>query len=239
MKNIDFKEMGKAFLIIILYLIIVPEIISIVFYTFFKSLRDNSTAIMIINTLIYVIDLIIILFIYRKSVKDEFKKYIDNFKSFFKTAFKCWGKGFLLMIICNLILIQIVGSIASNEQTNREIMQQLPLFSVLTMVFFGPIVEEFAFRKGFKKVFKKPQTFLIFTALLFGMMHIINSIDYTSTASLLASWKQLLYIIPYSILGYYFAKAYLDTDCIFTSITCHMLHNGLSILLIFLAQLLI
>ena len=236
MKNINLKNLRNAILLIILFFLIIPQIVALIFYPFI-NLEDPNT-LTIINLAIYIINIIIIFIIYRKSIKEEWQKYLKNFKTYFKIALKNWGKGFLLMILFNIIIINILGSLASNETQNREILNQLPVFSFIAMVFLGPILEEFTFRKGFKNVFKNEKTFLIVTALLFGAAHIIGNLDYSSLTNFINSSKELLYILSYGTLGYYFGKAYYETDCIFTSITAHMLHNGLSVAIILLGTLL-
>ena len=236
LKNIDFKNLGKAFLIIFLYLFIIPELLLLICSPFLNLNLEDQNTLITINLVVYVIDIIVIFFIYRKSLKAEWQNYVKNFKSYFKIAFKNWGKGFLLMILFNLIIINVVGSLASNEAQNRELLNQLPIFSAIAMVFLGPILEEFAFRKGFKNAFKSKQLFLITTAILFGLAHVVANLDYTSIGNFLNSSKELLYILPYGTLGYFFGKAYYETDCIFTSITAHMLHNGLSILIILIGM---
>ncbi len=237
--KVNFKKMGIAFLIIFLYLLIIPQILGIFLKPIIMNFQGNYVIATIVNLLVYVIDLLVIIFIYRKSLFKELKDYIKNFKDYFKVALNRWGKGFILMFLANIILISVVGNMAGNEQTNREILNAMPIFSVITMVFLGPVIEEIAFRKGFREVFKSDKVFLIFTSLLFGSMHVINGLDFQSGSSLIQSLPQLFYIIPYSILGYFFGKAYLDTNCIFTSITSHFIHNGLSVLLILVSQMLL
>ena len=188
-----------------------------------------------LNLLVYIIDIIIVLIIYRKSIFKEWQKFRKNFKSYLKIAFKNWGKGFLLMILFNLIVINLVGSLASNEAQNRELLNSLPIFSIIAMVIIGTILEEIIFRKSFKPAFNNKQLFLICTSLLFGLAHIINNLDYSSLQAFLGSSKELLYLFSYSSLGYFFGKAYYETDCIFTSIAAHMFHNGFSVMIILLA----
>ena len=236
MKNINFKYLGKAFLIIFLAYFIIPQIIALICL----PLINNSTnSLIIINLIAYLIDVALIFFIYRHDLKKEWLKYTKNFKEYSKMALKNWGIGFLLMIIFNIIVISITGSLATNESENRELLNSLPIFSIIAMVFLGPILEEFSFRKGFKKAFNNKQLFLIMSALFFGLIHVINNLDYTSITSFLASCKELLFIFPYGILGYFFAKAYYESDCIFTSIMAHMFHNGLSIIIILLGSIFI
>lgn len=237
MKNIYFKNFIKALLNIFLYMLVIPQLIALIIFQFIDINNLNNIA--IINILVYLINIIIIFIIHNKSIKSEWHLYLKNFKSYIKIAFKNWGKGLLLMMLLNIIVINLVGSLASNEVQNRDILQQLPIFSIFTMVFMGPILEEFLFRKNFKEAFKNKKLFLIITSLLFGLAHVISNLDYSSLQALLGSSKELLYILPYGSLGYFFGKAYYETDCIFTSITAHMFHNGLSIMLILLSSLLV
>jgi len=78
------------------------------------------------------------------------------------------------------------------------------------------MVEELVFRKAFKDAIKNKWLFIIISGLIFGGMHVVGS--YTTITD-------LLFIIPYSCLGFAFAAAYYNTDTIFTSITLHMIHN--------------
>lgn len=235
MKEINFKELGKAIFLIILYMLIIPYAIGTIVHPFLPE-NTNEVLVTLLNLTVYVVDIVIFFVIYRRTIFKELHSFFSHFREYFKVALKNWGKGFAWMFLVNYTLLLITGGMAANEEQNRELLVQIPVFSVLAMVVLGPILEEIAFRKGFRNVFKKKQTFLIATAILFGSMHIIQSIDYSSIGAILGSWKQILYVIPYSILGYYFGKAYYETDCIFTSITAHMLHNGLSVAVVLLSS---
>lgn len=235
MKEINFKELGKAIFLIFLYMIIVPFFIGTIVH-FFLPENVNDFFVTMINLMVYFIDVAIFFFIYRKTIFKEWKSFLTHFKEYFRIALKNWGKGFVFMFLVNYILLLITGGMAGNEEQNRELLEQIPVFSVFAMVFLGPILEEIAFRKGFRHVFKKKKLFLICTAILFGSMHIIQSVDYTNFMTILGSWKEILYIVPYSLLGYYFGKAYYETDCIFTSIFAHMIHNGLSVAVVLLSS---
>ena len=72
-------------------------------------------------------------------------------------------------------------------------------------------------------IVNKWYTFAIVTGLLFGLAHIA---EYTLL--------ELLFIIPYGALGFFFAKAIYETDNIYTGYIAHLFHNSLCILLIIL-----
>ena len=234
MNKINFKKLGKSILIVLLYLVIIPFLVSLPIAIFLKDI-DNDIYITIANLAIYVINLIIVLIIYRKSLKKDWQNFWSNKKVCFKKAFKNWILGFLAMVVINLLIISLVGDIAVNESQNREILTKLPVFSIITMVFLGPVLEELVFRKNFREAFNSDKLFMICTALIFGSMHLLASLEIINWTDI-KSVMQLLYIFSYSALGYFFAKAYVETDSIFTSMICHIVHNGLSVLVILLGS---
>ena len=59
---------------------------------------------------------------------------------------------------------------------------------------------------------------------------------YFSIATESTSLIEILYIIPYGALGFFFAKAFYETDNIFSSISVHMIHNTIAVLFAYLAM---
>ncbi len=230
MKDINWKNLGRGLLLLLCYFLFMPLVASVLLKIFFPTLGNNLNAIYL-NLIIYAAMVLLLLVIYRKTIFKEFRDYFKNFKRYFKIAFSSWAKAFLFMIITNSIIIMLAGNIANNEEANRSIIDIYPLFSFISMVLVGPFIEEMLFRKGFKDAFKNEQVFLLFTSFLFGFGHIIVSLDFTSFSSFLQCIPQLLFIIPYGGMGYFFGKAYYETDNIFTSTTTHMLHNTLAVCL--------
>lgn len=223
---INFKNFFLGIILIICYCFFIPNLI-VIFFDLFNLDLHNNTIYLIANFASYLTTLFLLLFIYRKSIFKEFKNYLKNFSSYSKTGLYYWFIGIVFMLISNSIIIAINGGLAANEAGNREIINALPVFSIISMAILGPIIEEFLFRKGFKSAFNSKFAFLLFTSILFGSMHLLASFtveDFKVT--------QLLFIIPYSGFGYFFAKAYLKTNNIFTSVFAHMLHNSLSVLLV-------
>lgn len=173
----------------------------------------------------YLIMLIGLSLIYRNRLKEDFQ----NFKKeYINISLKNWLCGLGIMIISNMIISFIVGNIAANESANRELLNNLPITNMITMIIIGPLIEEITFRASFKNAFTKWYTFSLITGLFFGFVHIIASIQ-TGFNPL-----ELLYIIPYGTLGFFFAKAFYETNNIYTSYLAHFLHNALCILLIML-----
>lgn len=224
----NFKELGKGLGTVILYLVIIPMLVGLGISIFYKDLTNINLA--LLNVIIYLFEFFIIFWIYRKSLIDEWYVFTNNWQKFGKVALKNWLKGFLLMILFNtLILLFFNNNMPINEQQNREFLQSYLILSVIAMIVLGPILEEIVFRKGFKKAFKNKQGFLIFTAFLFGLGHVISNLDFANMGQ---TFKELAYILPYGSLGYFFGNAYYETDCIYTSMISHIFHNALTIGLI-------
>ena len=125
------------------------------------------------------------------------------------------------MFIANILISSFVGGVASNEEANRTLLGAYPISSIISMVFLGPLIEEITFRASFKKAFSKWYTFAIVTALI---QSFFISFDF----------RELLFLIPYSSLGFFFAKAFYETDNIYTSYLAHMFHNGVCVLILLL-----
>lgn len=168
----------------------------------------------------YILMLLGLGFIYRKRLIEDFKSFK---KEYTYSALKNWIIGFAVMFITNLIISMFIKDIAANESANRNLLASYPISNIITMIFIGPLIEEITFRASFKKAFSKWYTFSIFTGLLFGLAHIAEF-----------TLLEFLYLIPYGALGFFFAKAFYETNNIYTSFLAHMFHNALCILVIFL-----
>lgn len=208
-----FKGIGT----IILYFVFVL-IGGTIFGNYYESSNKIIAGLSQLGT--YTIMLLGLCFIYRKKLLNDFKTFKkDNIN----IALKNWLCGLGIMFISNIFISFIVGDIAANESANRELLNNLPITNMITMIIIGPLIEEITFRISFKKAFTKWYTFAIVTGLLFGLAHIA---EYTLL--------ELLFIIPYGALGFFFAKAIYETDNIYTGYIAHLFHNALCILLIML-----
>ncbi len=162
-------------------------------------------------------------FIYRKDLKKEFKSFRKNIMDYLDQGFHYYGIGLIVMVVSNIIITFFLkGGGANNEQEIQKMIQSLPIIMIIEAGIIAPFNEEIVFRKTLKDVFNNPALFAFFSFLLFGGAHVISSattiLDY-------------LYIIPYGALGAAFAFAYSKTNTIYTSMTIHMIHNTVLILL--------
>lgn len=164
-----------------------------------------------------------LILLYLKQFQRDIKNFNKNGKDIIKTAIKVWLIGIVLMMLFNFIIGSFVGTIASNEAANRTIINKNFTYAIISMVITAPICEEILFRLSLGNLIKNNYLFYIASGLIFGYVHVM------STTGL-----ELLYIIPYATLGLCFAYLYRKTDNIFSTISMHMLHNLLCIILIIL-----
>ncbi len=165
--------------------------------------------------------LFLIIFLYRKTLMKDGKKFFKNFFTNIETSFKYWIIGLSIMAISNLCLTFITnGGIAGNEEQVRELINIAPLFMIFDVALYAPFTEELIFRKSFRDIFKNKWVYIITSGFVFGALHVIGSIT---------SPIDVLYLIPYCSLGITFAYTYYKTGNIFSTICMHMFHNSLAI----------
>ena len=157
----NIEDKGKYILIFILYFlgfVLGPSL----FYSIvnkFYPIDDIMIANLIGNGL-YSVFIFIIL---HKVLINDFKKLRKNKINNMRIMFKWWGIGLAIMMFSNLIINEIVfnGSIAANEEANREIILASPYLSIFLAVFLAPFVEELTFRYGLRKIFKNVWFYVI------------------------------------------------------------------------------
>ena len=176
----------------------------------------NQTLLSLFSSLVMIIILIII---YRKSLKKDFKDFKTNYKEYLDLGLKCWIMGLVIMCACNL-LIGLLTPVkeANNEVLVQEMLKTTPLLSFISATFFAPFVEEMLFRKSLGDIYENNYIKIFMCALVFGSLHVIFSMT--------SAWD-LLYIFPYGALGGAFAYILTKKNNILIPITFHMLHNGI------------
>lgn len=161
--------------------------------------------------------------IYRKELILEFRTFKNKFMENMDQGLKCWLLGLVLMMVSNFILTFIFkAGGANNENALQEMLKISPYLMLINAGILAPFNEEIVFRKTIKDNIKNKWIFILLSFLLFGGAHVIGSAT---------SFIDYLYIIPYGALGGVFALAYYKTDTIFTSMTFHMIHNIILVLL--------
>ena len=185
---------------------------------------NNYTAsdLAIVNTFTDLILVLILVVLYFKELKKEFKTFKNSWKLSMDTAFKYWFIGLMIMCISNIAigLITSLGT-SSNEQAVQTLVSSNPYLMLFTAGILAPIAEELTFRKGVSKIFKNKWVYATASGLIFGLLHVIGS----------GNIIEYLYVIPYGSLGFFFSLTYYDTKSIYPSIIMHAIHNSALIVL--------
>lgn len=214
----------NPFLVILLFYL-AEFVISYVFSVLGLSDGSMNNPISLVE---YILIGIVVCILLKSKLAGQFDKFKREFKEYILIALKCWALGFLLMILSNFVInVMMMNGIAPNEETNRTILEGSPIVASIYMCLIGPFIEELLFRLNFKGFFKSRRAFILASGVLFGAMHLLGS-----EITLI----NMLYIIPYSMLGLAFSTCFYDTDNIFTSTTAHVLHNSLTVLIIMIGM---
>lgn len=180
----------------------------------------------VIYLLIYELMVIcIMLLLFNKKIKRDFKDILINHKEYYSKCIKYWLIGLVVMSISNSLALVVGGDIASNEESLRQLFKISPLYIYLSSTIYAPIVEELVFRQGIRNIFGRNYLFILVSGIVFGGLHVITGLN---------SIVDLIYLIPYSSLGIAFAYMLYKTDNIFVSMGFHFMHNGLLIAFQFL-----
>ena len=213
----NIKKLPKGAFVFVLFLVSsLFQIIPITLLNYdTKNLTGNQR--FILTSFSTIMTLIILLIVYRKDLKEDFKKIKKDLYKNLDVGFKYWLIGLIIMVTSNITISLFLKSAnAGNEEMVQDIIKSTGVLTVITIGMLAPIVEELVFRKAFKDVFTNKYLFIIISGLVFGGMHVIFSMN---------SLWDLFYIIPYSSLGIAFAAMYTKTENIFTSIIMHAFHN--------------
>lgn len=178
--------------------------------------------------------MIIIFLIYKDKIINDFKKYIKKFSANFELSFKYYFIGVIIMIASNLVItLFFKDAIAGNEEAVRSLIDQVPLYMLFSVSLYAPFVEELIFRHSIKNcIFCYGNTkltryiYVFVSGFIFAFLHIFGQ----ATRAL-----DYIYLIPYMSLGVAFSLLYSKTNNIFSSISMHMLHNMVTVILYFAA----
>lgn len=217
------KKELKDFLIglSVLLLYLLSSFISLLILSLLHISFNTETQKIIYNLFYEFILILIIIFIYRKTIINNIK----NFKKNYFSYIRYWIIALILMLISNIIINMITNiDTSSNQNIIINTFKKAPIYTTILACLYAPILEELVFRLSIRKMFKTNIIFIIISGLLFGFMHVSNP----------SSILELLYIIPYSIPGFIFAYTLTKSNNIIVPIGLHFLHNTLMIIIQFI-----
>ena len=181
---------------------------------------NNSVTISLFISLIP--DLVILcmaFFIFKDILKRDLKVFKENSKQYIK--YLC--PRFIIFIVIYIIVSAICTMLLANGQKseNQEILELLPIwFLIADGAIIGPILEEFIFRGIFRRFLSNKIVFILFSAIIFGIVHVVFE-ENLKTA--------IIQMVPYSVMGGFFAYIYASTDNLTTNMLCHITYNALCV----------
>ena len=176
-------------------------------------------------SLLYIIQICSLVIPMLKELERDFVAFKNNFKIYTSNMLPRFGIIFIVYAISSLALVSFVGNIS----TNQEIISQWPIYiSAFLAIIIAPLTEELMFRGFMKKFIKNDILFIILSSLIFGGLHIMQS----------ENLSQILFIIPYSILGFAFSLNYVKTKNIASNIFLHSVWNSIAIIAMIITKLL-
>ena len=207
--------MKKGFLNILIY-ILFPTIC-----TLCLGGNINNKEYIFYMLISYILLTFYFLFKYKEEILNDFK----NFKlKYLKIILIYLLIGFSLTIFSNYIINYIIipNGISNNEAANRELLFNNKIIYSLLICLIIPFIEEIAFRLEFKKNIKNKYIFIFVSAFSFALLHII------STTKII----ELIYIIPYLIIGITFSSIYNKTENIISNILAHQIYNTINVIIL-------
>ena len=172
----------------------------------------------------HIIFMILLFILYRKTLIKDFKDFKENYKKHLSFGIKFWILSVFLMITSNIIIQIFYPGVAENEQLVSDYTKTYPLFMLFCNIIYAPFTEELIYRKSIRNIFNSDILYIIFSGSIFGYVHTMAS----------SNQMEILYIIPYGVVGAMFAFIHTKTKNIYTSITLHALHNCIVTLTYFL-----
>ena len=217
------KKVFQTIGLFLLYLFIIscPDILLAMIGINFNKLNIIVKAISVI--LIEISFNIFLIYIFRHDIIPQFKDFIKRIVYYFKNYFQYWILMIVSMIISSIIITNFTSiSNSENQEIIIEEFKKFPLYTLFLTIFIAPFMEEIIFRLSLNKLIKNKYIYIIFSGLLFGLLHVIGSDNILN----------YLFFIPYSIPGIILAHTLVKSDNIFVPISLHFINNLFSTILL-------
>lgn len=129
---------------------------------------------------------VIFTILYFDVIKDSWMKLRNNFKGKISQFILAIVIGYLVINAMQILASYISAILffmtgiemesASNQQTIEELLKSAPLIMIISSCLFAPIEEELLFRGALRKCVKNKKVFIACSGLIFGLMHVTDSV---------------------------------------------------------------
>jgi membrane protease YdiL (CAAX protease family) len=170
----------------------------------YEMFLESSTFLSYVNFFTYLLLFFVILVIARPSLIYILRELLK-----LSSWSKGIGYGFLIIlssaslgIVYELLNVSINDNI--NQQTINTLVMELPIVSIITFTFLGPIVEEFTYRLGLFSFLARKSRWLAYglTLVLFGLIHF----NFTNPDLINESLNLPFYLIAGGLFCYIYEK---------------------------------
>ncbi len=178
-------------------------------YTYFAGMVMNSMGIKDTTIGMFIADiifLIIIVWVYARNIKEDFKRLKKDYKP--GKIIKMVVFWVIIMFVINILMGAITDVIAPNLATdeNTTAISNLATISIVYTIFktmiFTSIAEELLFRESLSEVIDNNTMFVIISALIYTVMNFI----FTDTTSGNIIIYMLMYLVPGLVFSYVYTK---------------------------------
>ncbi|MCI9233513.1 MAG: CPBP family intramembrane metalloprotease [Bacilli bacterium] len=211
-------DLGKNCLIsisVILLYFFWPTVLK-AFWETFGGRTSVTLGMFIYNVVGYAILVGILVAIYYKPLKENWIKFCKDKKKIV-SILKYTAILFIGVLICNSILKYVFDvGVIENEADLLVQFEKSPIWILLMVTIYYPIVEVIVFQKTIRQVIEKPWIFIFVSSIFFGYFNIAFS---------KITLETLLGTLPYIFLNAVLAFSYYKKDNIMVPIGTKMLYN--------------
>ena len=210
---------------------------SIICFAIYIVIKDTSLLRLLFSTnrsitsallISFVSDLIILgiaIFALKDIVKRDLKIFKENSKVYLKYLLPRFLKFLLIYIIVSAVCTKLLSN--GQQSENQEVVNVLPIWYLISnAVIIGPILEEFIYRGIPRRFISNKIFFIIFSAIIFGISHVLFEDNFVNA---------IVNMIPYSVMGGFFAYIYASTENLTNSMLCHIVYNSIVVFFMIIA----
>jgi len=201
-------------------------VIPIVFYVALLMAYDEATATLYAQAVSDSFNLLFMLMLFLPLLQDSFERIKGKVVYTVLHSIK-W---YVPLVLCNAgvsMIIQMTTNLT--ESNNQAMVEQMFKQSILSIaipsLLVAPIVEELVFRGIIFRSLRKHGFWLasLASCLSFGLLHVVTSL-------FTGDFTDLIFVLPYAIMGFFFCLAYEKTKNIYGCIILHVLNNTIAML---------
>ena len=187
--------------------------------------RGSITKALLISFASDLIILCIAIYALRDIIKRDLKVFKENSKVYIKYLLPNFLKFLLVYFIISAVCTILISS--GQQSENQEIVNVLPIWYLISnAVIIGPIMEELIYRGILRRFINNKIIFIMLSAIIFGISHVLIEENFVNA---------IVNMIPYSVMGGFFAYIYASTENLTNSMLCHIVYNSIGVFFMIIA----